>query len=388
MKKIALDLQPCCGKRSGVGNVAYELARRMHSSEEFEFQGNVFNFLGRNDNGPSLAEIDYPVKECRLMPYGVYRRLWNYVPLKYSSIFGKADLSLFFNFGIPKTLDSRSIVYIHDFTYLRYPETMNRTNLEFISSSTAYSAEHADRIMVNSEFTKAEACELLKVPEEKISVIYPSLSFIGLDPADAAAREAETEAAYAAFCEKFGLEKEVPILLFVSTIEPRKNLVRLLKAFGILKEEKNIPHKLIIAGGKGWNNDEIFQTAEHLPCKEDVIFTGFISSAEKNALFHYADAFVFPSVYEGFGIPVIEAMSLGCPVVAAQAGSLPEVCGDFAEMTDPFSEESIAEGIYHVISDREYRGRLIEGGYIQAKKFSWDSSAAEMLELCRAVLAE
>ena len=386
-KTVALDLQPCCGKRSGVGNVAYELARRLHDADEIRFQGNVFNFMGRNDNGPSLDGITYSVKECRLMPYGAYRRMWDYVPIKYSTLFGKADLSVFFNFVIPKTLKGKSLVYIHDFTYIRYPETMSKTNYQFISENTSYSASRADRILVNSEFTKQELCELMDVTEDKVDVIYPSVSLSGKS-IDVQGQVKPLEActswekpALAALFEKHGIAFGTPYLLFVSTIEPRKNLVRLLQAFELLKTVDGIPHKLILAGGSGWNNEEIYSAAADLKAKDDVIFTGFVTSDEKNALYRYADAFVFPSIYEGFGIPPIEAMSFGCPVVAARAGSLPEVCGEAAEMVDPLDVKSIEEGIRRVIYNNAYRKKMIQSGYMQEKIFSWDDSAEKLFRI-------
>ncbi len=403
MKTVAVELQPCLWDRSGVGNVTYELTRRLHHTDELQFHGNVFNFLGHEKGMNTFAGYSYPIRQSRWMHYGIYRRIWDRVPIPYEAMFGKADLSIFFNFVIPRTLKGQSMAYIHDFTYERFPETMSQTNYSFISENTAYSIAHAAHLLVNSEFTKSEMCELFEVDPDRVSVIYPSLSFrqdegkkAGTTPEAGETAGASTEAGemagassdcsadavLAEFFAKHGIEAGTPYILFVGTIEPRKNLSRLLQAFGLLKEQHKLPHKLLLAGGKGWNNEEIYQTAEALSCKEDVVFTGFVSSAEKNSLFRHAELFAFPSVYEGFGMPPIEAMSLGCPVLTARAASLPEVCGDAAEMTDPFEISSIADGMYHVISDRPYRDQLIQRGYAQAERFSWDDSAEKLLRIC------
>ena len=134
MKRVSFELQPCCGKRSGIGLYAYELVRRMRDTEEIAFVGQVFNFLGRNDNGASLSEIRMPICESRLMPYGVYRRIWNVLPFSYETMSGsRADLSVFFNYVVPPRMSGKIVDTICDMTYLRFPETMDERNLKRIT---------------------------------------------------------------------------------------------------------------------------------------------------------------------------------------------------------------------------------------------------------------
>lgn len=370
--KVALELQPCCGNRSGIGMYTYELARRMQDGEGLEFAGNLFNFMGRNENGPSLQGIDFPLRVCRSMPYGIYRRIWHVLPLTYGMLFPKADLSVFFNYIVPPRVKGRVITTVYDMTYLRFPETMDERNLKRLRQDMAYSVARSDHIITISEFSKREIIELLGVPEEKISVVYCAPSLVQ--------SQGESEDA----AEKFGIHG--PFLLYVGTIEPRKNLTRLLHAFNLLKQRYRIPHKLVLAGGRGWGNAEIYQTARALLCSDDVIFTGYISSEEKNWLYRHATAFVFPSLYEGFGMPPLEAMSFGCPVVCADAASLPEVVGEAAALVDPTEEESISGGIWHVLSDQQYAETLVRSGYQQIKRFSWDSSAEKLRHICRKVI--
>ena len=367
--RIALELQPCCGRRSGIGAYAYELAKRLKSGDGLEFCGNVFNFAGRNDNSQALEGISMPIRESRLLPYGVYRRIWDIAPVPYDSLFpGKADVTVFFNYIVPPRVEGQVMTAVHDMAYLRCPETMAAQNLRRIRRGIRYSVERSSRVLTISEFSRGEIAELLGVPWEKIEVVYPAPS-LGPGPAD-----------FEGCVRKWGLRR--PYLLFVGTVEPRKNIARLLRAFALLKEEDRVPHQLVLAGGRGWRDEEILETAREIRHAGDVIFTGYVSGEEKSALYRNADAFVFPSLYEGFGMPPLEAMAHGCPVVCANAASLPEVVGDAAELVDPLDVESMAAGLRRVISDRGYARQLIANGYIQAKKYTWESSAERLGALC------
>lgn len=374
-KVVALELQPCFGNRSGIGSYTYELATRMRDDERLTFCGNLFNFMDRNDNSEVLDELQIPVNTCKLFPYGIYRRVWKACPVPYEQLFPKrADLSIFFNFIVPPHVKGKVITTIYDMTYLRFPETMNRKNLRRIKQGIDYSAQRSDHIITISEFSKKEIVTLLKVPEEKVSVVY------------CAPAQAEEPEDFRKVAEKFAIH--APYLLYVGTIEPRKNLVRLLRAFEQLKVQHGIPHKLVLAGGSGWNNEDIYETAKDLSCMKDILFTGFVTGREKNALYQQADAFVFPSLYEGFGIPPLEAMHFGCPVVCARAASLPEVVGDAAVLVDPLDEQSIADGVWQVIGDCSFKSELIRKGYEQEKKFTWDAAAEKLKKICHHVLEE
>lgn len=372
MMNVALELQPCCGKRSGIGMYTYELAKRMRGEHELEFAGNVFNFLGRNDNAGALSGIEMPVRVQKSMPYGVYRRIWHMIPLSYHALFPAADLNVFFNFIVPPRVKGKVITVIYDMTYLRFPETMNESNLRRIRKDIGYSVARSDRIVTISEFSKSEIHELLEVPEEKIDVVYSAPS-IATGAAD-----------FQIVQERLKIHK--PYLLYVGTIEPRKNLIRLIQAFDWLKREKQIPHQLILAGGGGWKTEEIHQAAEAAQLGREIQFTGYISSEEKNALYQNADAMVFPSLYEGFGMPPLEAMLFGCPVICSDAASLPEIVGEAAELVDPLDVQAIADGIWHVLSNRDYRRSLIEKGAQQALRFSWDRSAEKMIQIYKETL--
>lgn len=368
--KVALELQPCCGRRSGIGVYTYELAKRLRSENGLEFCGNLFNFAGRNDNTEALKEVAIPIRESRMFPYGVYRRIWDIVPVSYDSLFpGKADLTIFFNYIVPPRIKGDVMTAVHDLTYLQFSETMDARNLKRIKQGIRYSVERSSRVLTISEFSKGEIAELLGVPGEKIAVVSPAPSLSG------------ATADFDGCRQKWGIKG--PYLLYVGTIEPRKNLARLLRAFELLKEKRGIRHQLVLAGGRGWRDEGIFQTVRELRHRDDVVFTGYVSDGEKNALYQNAEVFVFPSLYEGFGIPPLEAMAHGCPVVCANAASLPEVAGGAAELVDPLEVEGIAAGIWRVLSDGAYARHLRENGRIQARKYTWESSAERLMSLCR-----
>ena len=375
VKTVALELQPCCGNRSGVGTYTFELAKRLHSDDELRFCGNVFNFCGRNDNREALRGIEMPLNESRMFPYGIYRRVWNVLPVSYERFFPtQADLSIFFNYIVPPRISGKVMTTVHDMTYLRFPETMDRKNLRRIQTGISYSVKRSHLILTVSEFSRREIAELLGIPRERTAVVpnAPSIS--------------NEVVRFAELAGKYGVRK--PYLLYVGNIEPRKNLSGLLLAFALLKERYHAPHQLVLAGGKGWNNAAFDRALAESKVKDEVLLTGYVTGAEKNSLYQHADAFVFPSLYEGFGIPPLEAMHWGCPVVASNAASLPEVCGDAAELVNPLDTESIAEGIWRVLSDARYADELRAKGLKRAGQYTWEASAQRLKAVCKEVLDE
>lgn len=371
--KVALELQPCCGKRSGIGTYVYELACRLEAGNEIEFCGNLFNFRGRNDNTAALQGITMSIHENRLFPYGVYRRLWSWLPVPYDMLFPKADLSVFFNFIVPPRVSGKLVTAVHDLTFLRYPETMDPTNLRRIQTGIEDTLARTDRILTVSEFVKQEIQNLLGVREERISVVYNAPSFT------------EKPTDFCVIAHKYAINQ--PYLLYVGNLEPRKNLPRLLEAFARLKKA-GFPHKLVLAGGGGWRRGELEKTLAKLTCREDVIFPGYVTDGEKQSLYEHAAAFVFPSLYEGFGIPPLEAMACGCPVICSNAASLPEVVGSAALLVPPEDEQVLFEAIARVLEDTSYAQSLVRASREQVKKFSWQLSAKKLRAVCEEVLAE
>ncbi len=214
-------------------------------------------------------------------------------------------------------------------------------------------------------------CEVLNVPEDKIKVIYNGVSkgfTTVIDQKELSCTKAKYQ-----LPEKF--------IFFVGTFSPRKNLGRLIESFSLLKRNNRIPHKLVIAGEKGWKFGRDLDLVKSLELEEQIIFPGYISSEDLPAVYGLADVLAYPSLYEGFGLPPLEAMACGTPVVVSNTSSLPEVVGNAGITVDPLCVESITNGIYSVIRDHSLHARLSLLGKERAKMFSWEQAAIAVNDL-------
>lgn len=366
--KISLELQPCCGQISGIGTYTLELAKQLHSTEEMSFYGTIFNYRNRQEN-PWIKEIPFPVFSNHLLPYGAYRRAWHFLPFSYQAFFpeDQSDVYHFFNYIVPPRISGKVITTIHDSSFLLFPETLAKRNLERIRKDIDYSIQRSDRIIAVSENGKQELMQLLGIDEKKIRVVYNAAS-----PVSSNQTLAEIQ-------KKFHFEH--PYILYVGNLEPRKNIPSLIQAYRKLKIEKKLPFHLVIAGQKGWRYESIFETVQKLSLENEITFTGYVSDEDKAALYKNASLFVFPSLYEGFGIPIIEAMSAGVPVVCSNTSSMPEVAGEAALLVSPENIEEIAEAMERLLTDFSLRKEKIRLGTLQASKFSWASSAKKLIEV-------
>ncbi|MBM4277113.1 MAG: glycosyltransferase family 4 protein [Deltaproteobacteria bacterium] len=256
----------------------------------------------------------------------------------------------------------RKIVTIHDLSFLRHPEWFSRRYFYLYRFLTPRIARHSLKIVTVSEFSKKEIIRLLGVPEEKVAVVYnaPSQSFTGGENL---------------------LEKE-DFILSVCSFNPRKNIQSLIEAFTRLKA-KGL--KLIIAGS--WHPSfRSMEISEKISHNANIIFKGHVADDELLRLYKRALMLVYPSFYEGFGLPPVEAMACGCPVVVSNTSSLPEVCGDAACYVDPYQIESITEAMKTLLDQKTLRQDLIQRGFQRAKAFSWEESARQYLRIIRDVL--
>ena len=230
--------------------------------------------------------------------------------------------------------------------------------------------KRADKLLAISEFTKRELTEVLGVPPEKIEVVpcaCPNTVQRVTDPA-----------ALARVKEKYSLPEHY--LLFVGNYNPRKNLARLIRAFDLFKQRGDSPCELVIAGGQGWKFDEK-KALEGIRASDSVHFIGYVPDEDMSALYTGAELFLFPTLYEGFGIPVLEAQRCGTAVLTSGVSSLPEVGGDAAWYVDPLDVEDIARGLSTLTKDTRLREQLVEKGYANEKHFSWEKSARRLAEL-------
>lgn len=229
------------------------------------------------------------------------------------------------------------------------------------------SCKRADIILADSQFSKLEIIKYLNIPENKIRVMYPGVDLELFHP-----DYPEDEVKRA--CRKYGIEEKY--ILYTGTIEPRKNIKRLIEAYDSLANDPDIEKlpQLVLAGGKGWLCDDIYQAAGNAKLKDKIKFTGYVDEEDLPLLMKDAEIFCFPSLYEGFGIPPVEAMACGTPVLASNAAPMPEVLGEQALYVDPFSVDSIALGIKKLILDSDLREQMSDKGAEYAKRYDWKYS--------------
>jgi glycosyltransferase involved in cell wall biosynthesis len=259
-------------------------------------------------------------------------------------------------------------ISIMDLGFLRWPEQFTKKDFFQLKYWTKLSAKKANKIFTISEFSKKDILDKYKIDKDKVEVIYPAIEEIKKENTHEDRR-----------IDKIG----APYIIYLGTLKPSKNIKRLIKAFNNLKKENEFKQlKLVIAGKKGWLYKEIFALIKKLNLENEVIFTGFVSEEKKKALIKQAEAFVLPSLWEGFGIPVLEAMQLGTPVVCSKTASLPEVAGNAAiYIKNSIKTEEIDKSLRKVLKlTQNERKKLINRGYKRVKMFNWYDSAEKVVK--------
>ena len=288
-------------------------------------------------------------------------------------IIGKVDVFHGPFFVIPNCVRCKSITTIHDLMVLRHPEFLETEVVTYYKKMIYSSIRRADAIICVSDFTKGEIVELFDMAEEKIRVIYNGISARFHCIKDKAKIE-DVKAKYGIRGRRY--------LLFVGNIEAKKNIERLIHAYVQLCKETIYKYPLLIVGNKKtWHFQKVWEIVKGLNAEKDIIFTDVVNDEDLPFLYNGAEIFIFPSLFEGFGLPVIEAMACGIPVVASNRASIPEIAADAAVLVDPLSVDEIVEAMYKVISSTKLKQRLIEKGLKQSKNFSWEKTAMETLKL-------
>lgn len=404
---VGVDYTAAAWQGAGIGRYTRELLRAAVGLDRSIQYKLFFAAAGLPKTSPYLDELralvaanpNVAVKPIPLAPRQL-TILWQRLrlPLRVERLIGPVDLIHAPDFVLPPTR-ARTLLTIHDLTFLVRPECAAPGLRRYLARAVPRALRRADMVLVDSQATADDLARLLGVRGPQVRLIYP-----GVDARFRPMLAAETAPLRAAL----GLPAQ--FLLFVSTIEPRKNLVRLIEAFALLDNGRwtvdgsetvgggspdggrwtgggghaaNDALQLVIAGRKGWLYEEVFAAVERLGLGERVRFLDFFDDAQLPALYNLAQAFVYPSLYEGFGLPALEALACGTPVVTAAVASLPEVVGDAAVLVDPLRVESIAAGIGRARAEAE---RLRAAGPLQARRFTW-AAAAHALMACYNALA-
>lgn len=277
----------------------------------------------------------------------------------------------------PMFLPCKGVVTVTDLSFVAFPESFKPFQRFYQTFFTRLSARRATHLIAISAHTAHDLSRLWGISAERISVAYPGV--------DDAYHPIVEPSVVSTFCCRRGLPDK--FFLFVGTLEPRKNLVMLLQAYAAFRDYVQTGYKLVLAGGRGWLYQPVLAAVEQLGLKDDVIFPGFIPENELPLWYNAADAFVYPSVYEGFGLPPLEAMACGTPVIASNASSLPEVVSDAGLLVDPHSVDSWAAALTQVANAKALRAELSARGLARVRQFSWARMARETAQVYRNVLA-
>ena len=363
--RIVINTIPLLGPLTGIGNCVYHLVTEFQRLRPDLNCTYFYGYYSRKLRFSAKKNGNFPqfVKEL-IKKNSILSGYASHLKSKVARLQLK-NYDLYFepNF-IPLEIRAKKMVTtVYDFSFHLYPEWHPKERIEYFSRNFFPRIQKSDFIITISEYVAREAREILKIEEARIKTIYLGCNAIFNRRGD----------------ETIRMKLPENYLLFVGSLEPRKNLVSLLNAYALLPNYLKKEFKLLLVGFKGWENVEIFRLLNKM--KGHVEYLGYVGDEELAHLYRKATCFVYPSLYEGFGLPPLEAMACGCPVVVSNVASLPEVCGEAAYYIDPTHVESIAEGICRVLADEDLRQGLIQKGLERAKLFSWERTAEEHLKL-------
>jgi glycosyltransferase involved in cell wall biosynthesis len=360
--RIGYDATPLGGRHTGVGNYTGAVLQAL-LAEDVEVC-----CLSSGRARPDLS--NYPVAMHRHLPLPTRAMylLWQWTGRPRADLLlDDVDVYHATNYFLPPVASARTVLTIYDLAFLKHPEWCSPKIVGPFSRGVVKHAHRADAILTCSEATRMDIVDLLGVSVERVHVAYGAV-----DPALGAAHHAGSRLI------------EGPYILFVSTLEPRKNIEGMLRAFALAA--KDIPHTLVLAGGVGWGMEGLGALIESLGIAPRVKRMGYVDDADMHGLYAEADVFFFPSHYEGFGLPVLEAMACGCPVITSRTSSLPEVGGEAAHYVDPNDIDAMAEALRQVLGDASLRETMGARGEKQAAKFSWKDAAARTLAVYRSLV--
>jgi glycosyltransferase involved in cell wall biosynthesis len=360
--RIALDALPLTAAKTGVGHYTDALAAglaRAYPDHQYDLISPFeFNFDYNGDRPKNLNKQVIPVRS-------IFRKWWL---LGLPSLLRIYQVDVFHgtNYYVPLFSPCPTVVTIHDLSLFTQSHTHERASVKRGKLRIPIMARRARMIIAPSEWTRREIVERLRVSPDKIRVIYEAARE-GMEPLPPHLCQPALD--------KYRIRR--PYLLYVGTIEPRKNLLTLLRAYDELLRTTTRRPQLALCGGRGWLDDEVFNLVEELKLQDQVRFTGYVDDADLPALYSAAEAFVYPSFYEGFGLPPLEAMACGAPVITSDVSSLPEVVGKAGLTHDPNDARALTEAMAKLLGDETAREHFRREGLKQAAKFSWQRAACE-----------
>ncbi len=369
--QVAYDARPLIEQGTGIGRYVRCLLEALLGFEEMR------EFLLCSPREIATGDVlarDPRVRE--LVQKGWKGNVWLQLVVPFLLQRYKPDLFHGTLFLPPLFARRPSVVNIYDLTVYSYPGTMEARNKWPLKMLLPQAVSRVDRIITLSEFTKQEIGERWPSAMHKIEVV-PGAPYLSFDALSGVSSEADSEKVLA----RYGVRS--PYLLYVGTMEPRKNIVRLLKAFELLNEMGERGTQLVLVGHEGWGLREVRRAWESSPVRSSIRYIGYVPDAVLGLFYRHADLFVYLSLYEGFGLPPLEAMAAGTCVVASDRASLPECLGEAGVLVDPFDVEAVAGILFRLLRDAGLRRDYVQKGLQRAKRYSWQKSAAKTLAVYR-----
>jgi glycosyltransferase involved in cell wall biosynthesis len=369
--RIVIDYTSALTQGAGIGRYTRSLVEAVSRVDRAN-QYALFT-AGRTPDRTPWPD-NFELRSTRLSPRWlsvVWHRLG--LPFAAEHLTGPCDLFHSPDFTLPPLRAARGVVTVHDLSFLRVPQYADPGLRAYLSAAVPRSIESAARVLADSQCTREDIVELLGVSREKVDVVCA-----GVDRHFCPIR-------HTAELERVRARYRLPerFILFVGTLEPRKNLVRLISAYARMRRKTGLPHELVIAGRPGWMYQAIYAQPDREAVGDTVHFPGFVEDADLPALYSLADLLAFPSLYEGFGLPPLEAMACGTPVVASNNSSLPEAVGSAALLVDAEDTDQLADAMARVLGNADLRANMVGLGFDQAARFTWEASAAQLLEAYR-----
>ncbi|MBN1521181.1 MAG: glycosyltransferase family 4 protein [Candidatus Aureabacteria bacterium] len=377
--KVCIEGQPFVSKRTGIGRYTYCLVRE-YVRRDPGMEISVFYFNARRNfreqdmikKSPGLRN-----REIRWIPGFLAYKMWNtfsFPPVEFFT--GTHDLYHFTNFTAAPVKRGKILLTVCDATIKRFPGTMEKTNRLRLERLMERSLHESSAVIAISEFTKKEIASLFQYPEERIFVTH-----LGIEDNFQKIRESRL---LEDIKRKYGIQDS--FILYAGTLEPRKNISHLIRAYNICAKE--IPHHLVLVGRKGWSFEEIEKAIALSPFRERIHQLGYLPDQDLPAIYSCADLFVFPSLYEGFGFPPLEAMRCETPVLSSDRASLKEVLKDGAFYFNPHQtdEKALAVMIKDILSDKDECAEKVREGLQIARSYTWDKTAEKTLEIYKKVM--
>src|SRR5256885_11742754 len=361
--RIGLDGSSLGDRLTGVGHYTFELARAL----ALDNPADQFELISPKPFHPQIVErgADNRLPNLQLINPESSTRRGRWWAIDLPRYLKRAGLDLFHgtNYEIPLWRRRRTLVTVHDLSSLLYPQLHRKPLARRMRLRLPLAVKLAKAIITPTEAVRRELCSHLNVKPEKVTAIHeaPRESFRPMSPDESLGTRT-----------RLGVEDD--FLLFVGTLEPRKNLLTLLKAFSEVLRDHHFRPQLIVAGGEGWLMEETFAFVRAAGIADRVRLIGYLNDDELRALYSSCRAFIYPSLYEGFGLPPLEAMACGAPVIASRIAALEETIGDAAILVDPLDADSLAAAIIDVCENEEQRKKLIAAGTVHAARFSWEKA--------------